>query len=266
MNYDVAVRNLGIHDDSVLRDVFKRMNRTSYSLKDMERFNAVYLGEFKQFAEAISADLFFADVRLFSANDIRRMRDISYCASLVATMMSSYFNRDDELEDYLEQYNETFSDRDVIAGRVVATIEYIRELALPKVSRAWSKTDFFNLFIEVDRQLGRLGRKPDPRCVGQKLTALYDAVAMERAEATGDPAVKKYFEATLRNTNDRGQRIQRGDVLRELLESCPSIVYSIPANLGSQLLSRKSLFDEATDPISDPDASPDPAENSELTS
>ena len=98
LNYDVSVRNLGIIDIDDIRAVFQRMNATSYDLNDMERFNAAYLGEFKQFCEHLAQDDFFIDNRVFSALDIRRMKDTSFVASLSATMMSDYFHRDDEVE------------------------------------------------------------------------------------------------------------------------------------------------------------------------
>lgn len=227
LNYEVAVRNLGINDEPTIREVFRRMNRTSYSLNDMERFNAVYLGIFKRFAETLAELDFFKDVRLFSSTDIRRMKDVSYVASLVATMMSTYFNRDDEIETYLETYNDSFPQLAELNARFEAVVAFLRELNLPGKSRAWRKVDFYNLAVEVDRQLFASHKRPDAREAAHALSSFYEAVERARYDIPDDEDVKRYFEATLQNTNDRYQRIARGEVIKKILESVKSEPFKI---------------------------------------
>ena len=221
LNYDVAIRNLGILDESDIREVFKRINRTSYSLNDMERFNAVYLGEYKKFSELIANDPFFLDNKIFSPNDIRRMKDVVYVASLLATMMSDYFHRDDEIEDYLERYNEEFTEKSELYARVNAVLAYIRELDLPAGSRAFKKTEFYTLFIELDRQLHAVKAKPEPGAARAALGAFFDKVDAARAGGSDDPSVTAYLASIVQNTADRSARISRGNLLRELIQSVP---------------------------------------------
>ena len=95
MNYEVAVRNLGIVGTEEIREVFRKINSTSYSLNAMEIHNARYRGPLKQCADDISQDEFFDENKLFSAREIRRMRDVVYCLTIVISMLSTYFNRDD---------------------------------------------------------------------------------------------------------------------------------------------------------------------------
>jgi hypothetical protein len=227
LNYEVAVRNLGINDEETIREVFRRMNRTSYSLNDMERFNAVYLGLFKRFAETLAEFSFFKDVRLFSSTDIRRMKDVSYMASLVATMMSTYFNRDDEIEAFLETYNDSFPQLAEMNARMEAVVDFLRDLNMPERSRAWRKVDFYNLAVETDRQLFAGNKRPDSGAAARALTAFYESVEQARYDPPTDENVKRYFEATLQNTNDRYQRIARGDVIRTVLESVPSSAFKV---------------------------------------
>jgi hypothetical protein len=203
------------------------MNRTSYNLNDMERFNAVYLGLFKRFAETLAENQFLKDVRLFSSTDVRRMKDVSYMASLVATMMSAYFNRDDEVETFLETYNDSFPQLAEMNVRFEAVVAFLRDMKLPQKARAWRKVDFYNLAVEIDRQLFSGKRRPDPAKTAEVLMELYDAVEAARQESPTEDRVKRYFEATLQNTNDRGQRIARGEVLRGLLESVPYSPFEI---------------------------------------
>src|SRR5262249_25524283 len=97
LEYEVVVRDLGTVTIAEIKECFQRINSTKYSLNAMEIHNARFDGEFKQCAERISQHDFFERHRSFSASDIRRMHDIRFVLSVMVTVMSSYFNRDDEL-------------------------------------------------------------------------------------------------------------------------------------------------------------------------
>lgn len=245
--YEVAVRNLGQLQEETIRGVFGRMNRTSYSLNDMERYNAAYLGLFKKFSETMAENSFFKDVKLFSSTDIRRMKDVSYIASLSATMMSTYFNRDDEVESYLEQYNDAFPELPEIHARLNAALDFIKELGLPEKSRAWRKVDFYNLLVEVDRQLFAFQRKPDPVATRTALAKLYTQVDEARNLDPTDENVKRYFSATLQNTNDRAPRISRGEVLQNILNELPSTPFELIIPAEAPDLTDISLIGEEAD-------------------
>jgi hypothetical protein len=103
LNYEVAVRNLGIIDTETIREVFRRINSTAYSLNAMEIHNARYRGPLKQCADDIAQDPFFDEHRLFSGREIRRMRDVVYSLTIVICMLSTYFHRETELEEYLDR-------------------------------------------------------------------------------------------------------------------------------------------------------------------
>lgn len=243
LSYDVAVRSLGMLNDDQVREVFKRMNSTSYDLNDMERHNAVFLGEFKQFSESAAYQL-YSRVRLFSPNDLRRMKDVSFAASLAATMMSTYFHRDEEIETYLERYNEAFPEKRTIAARLMEALAYFEKLALNAKSRAYLKADFYTLFVEIDRQLGRLGFEPDAAAASQALSALFDDVSRGRTDPPAEGPVKRYFEATLQNVNDRGSRLARGEVIRSILESVARVPHQVNEDLAEPIITRMGSADD----------------------
>ncbi|MCF8487445.1 MAG: DUF262 domain-containing protein [Rhodobacteraceae bacterium] len=220
LNYDVSVRNLGIVPIETIRAVFQRMNATSYDLNDMERINAVYLGEFKKFAEEMTKKEIFLRHGVFSSADIRRMKDISFTASLTVTMMSDYFNRDDEVETFLEQYNEDFPRKDELAARFDATIAAVEGMNLPEASRAWKKADFYTLFVEVDRLLFKQGRNLDLHATSAEMQAFYtevEAMRIAAPETAPDSTVGRYVRGLLQSTNDRGPRVVRGASVAEVL-------------------------------------------------
>ena len=54
LQYDVVVRDLGKVETEQIREVFRRINATSYALNAMEIHNARYEGDYKAFAECIA--------------------------------------------------------------------------------------------------------------------------------------------------------------------------------------------------------------------
>src|SRR3989442_6662758 len=103
LEYDVVIRDLGKMSIDEIKRVFQRINSTNYALNAMEIHNSPFEGEFKQFGEQIAGLTFFEKHAVFSANDVRRMQDLRFVLVFTTTIMSTYFNRDDELESYLER-------------------------------------------------------------------------------------------------------------------------------------------------------------------
>ena len=217
MNYEVAVRNLGIIGTDEIREVFRRINSTAYSLNAMEIHNARYRGPLKQCAEDLSQDRFFDRHKLFSAAEIRRMRDVVYCLTIIITMLSTYFNRDEELESFLERYNDNFPEEAKIRERFAITRDFITACDFRRRSRAWKKTDLLVLFVELDRLLNKERISLDSQTVGAAVEEFYQRVGREMAEPSGDDDLQTYFKTTVQATNDRTSRLNRGKVIRKVI-------------------------------------------------
>jgi Protein of unknown function DUF262 len=217
MNYEVAVRNLGIVGTEEIREVFRRINSTSYSLNAMEIHNARYRGPLKQCAADISQDEFFDENKLFSAREIRRMRDVVYCLTIIISMLSTYFNRDDELEPFLDRYNDEFPEDTSVRHRFSTTRDFIKACEFPSRSRAWKKTDLLVLFVELDRILNKEKHTLDASKVGPAIETFYESVDREMTEPSGDEDLQSYFKTTVQATNDRISRVNRGRVIRKFI-------------------------------------------------
>ncbi len=98
LEYEVVVRDLGPLTEEQTREIFYRINSTNYSLNAMEVNNSRFDGALKRCAEDIVAGGFFQTPGhpIFSSLDGRRMNDTRFGLTLIITMMSGYFNRDDE--------------------------------------------------------------------------------------------------------------------------------------------------------------------------
>ena len=153
LQYDVAVRDLGNIGRNEIIEVFKRLNATKYSLLDIEVNNAVYAGALKRYAERLAADPFFENHAVFNALDLKRMGDLRYALTIAITLISGYFNRDDEFGALLERYNDDFPLEDAIDFRIHGVLSFIDECAFERSSRVWRKADLFTLIVELDQAM-----------------------------------------------------------------------------------------------------------------
>jgi len=217
LNYEVAVRNLGIINTDGIKEVFRRINSTSYSLNAMEIHNARYNGPLKQQADELAQDEFFSAHHVFSAAEIRRMRDVIFTLTIIISMLSTYFNRDDEIEQYLERYNDDFDRRQEISERLNKCKAVIEACAFSAKSRAWKKADLLALFVEIDRTINKEQAILDNESLGRNIRNFYDRVDAEMSQSSGDDALQSYFKTTVQATNDRSARVVRGRVLREVI-------------------------------------------------
>lgn len=222
LEYEVVVRDLGALNEQQTRDLFYRINSTSYSLNAMEVNNARFDGALKQYCDQLSGHAFFEERRTFSAYDVKRMNDVRWTLTLVITLLSTYFNRDSEHEKFLESYNDDFSQADELRTRVARTFSYVETFDLESSSRAWQKSDLFTLLVEVERIL-RQGDAPEAQDAGKRLEHFYDLVTKVAGgdSTVRDSRVHEYFAAARSGTNDRSSRIRRGQVISAILRDEP---------------------------------------------
>lgn len=219
LEYEVVVRDLGNKTIEEIKGVFTRINSTKYSLNAMEIHNARYDGSFKQFGESIIYNPFFESNRIFTTNDIRRMGDLLFCLTLTSTMIGGYFNRDDEIEAYLEKYNDEFPKENEIRERLNKTLDFISKCKLDAKSRAWKKADIFTLIIEIDKALFTYNMNLKPSMVAKNLKRFYALVDQASTGNNTSEDALKYYKAALQATNDRSSRIVRGESIKKAISS-----------------------------------------------
>ena len=117
------------------------------------------------------------------------MNDLRFVLSLIVTMMSQYFNRDEEISSYLERYNDEFPEYGTIKERFLRVVAFIRQFAFPSSSRFWKKADFFTAFVEIDYLLNVKKLTLEARPARKALEGLYERVDRPgtRLRWTGSP-------------------------------------------------------------------------------
>lgn len=217
LEYDVVVRDLGRLSLERIREVFTRINSTNYALNPMEVNNARFDGAFKLFGERLVNHTFFTSAEVFKAADVRRMNDLRFALTLAVTVMSTYFNRDDELQSYLQRYNDEFPEEKTVTDELDKVFTVVRECRFPPKSRVWRKPDLFTLLVELHRIIVREKKAVDPEQLRERvLRFVKELNQMKTAEIVSDELVL-YYQASIQATNDRGSRIIRGDIVYRLI-------------------------------------------------
>jgi hypothetical protein len=211
LEYSVVVRDLGDLTQEQIIEVFRRLNSTQYTLREMEINNAIYNGALKKFCERVAEDEFFERHRFFSASDRKRMGDISFCLLLVATMKNGYFNRESEHESMLSSFNEAFPYEDEYWTRIRRVLDFIEECGFEDRSRVWKKADFFSAFVELDHILNEQRLDLQASAALRSLESLYTSV--EDAADGRSSVAEIYYKSALQASNDRGNRIKRGIIV-----------------------------------------------------
>lgn len=220
LEYEVVVRDLGSKTIDEIKEIFQRINSTKYSLNAMEVHHARFDGEFKKFAEQVSELPFFEMHRVFNTSDIKRMGDVRFCLTVIITILSTYFNRDNELEPFLEKYNDEFPESAKLLEELAVVLAVIDSFELPTNSRAWKKVDLLNLIVEIHRmRFKSQSIRIDWKLVGARLAQFYNYVDLVGTSETYPLVCERYHYAAVQATNDRSSRIRRAEVLQEIMES-----------------------------------------------
>ena len=214
LEYEVVVRDLGNKPIEEVKEIFQRINSTSYGLNAMEIHNARYNGEFKSFAETISQNKLLEDWKIFSNADIKRMNDVRYCLTMISTIMGTYFNTDKEVESYLERYDESFEFKDRYEAEINSVFVIINQLNLPNSSRAYNKADFFTLFVEIYKAQFKLSKSIDISNTRHNIDAFYEEVRLASKEQSDDSNAEQYYKAAIQGSNSRGNRVLRGEIIQ----------------------------------------------------
>lgn len=217
LEYEVVVRDLGQKSIKEIQEIFERINSTRYALNAMEVQNARYAGAFKQFGEKLAQHEFFERHRVFHTNEVRRMNDVRFVLVLAVSVLSTYFNRDSELEDYLAKYDEEFPDAKRTNAELERVFAFIDALALDEVRRVWNKADLLTLLVESHRALIRDGLSLDPGDVRARLLSFYGEADQAQAGEIVREDVAIYHNATIQASNDRKSRRDRGEILAQIL-------------------------------------------------
>lgn len=126
-NYQLMIIEI---DSAATRDdiitMFNRLNLTDYNLNDQEKRNSVS-GEFAALAREISDNPLWDEKRLFTGPDVRRMKDVEFCASIILLHRKGIIDQTDQsaLNQAYEELQVGYKDAEQDKEAVCAAIETI---------------------------------------------------------------------------------------------------------------------------------------------
>lgn len=223
--YNLAVRYLETDSDNDIRDMFMRLNKYLTPLNPPELRNAIYTGPFARLVERLADDEYWAENRIVTPADIRRMRDLDFTSNLLIGVIHGPQGGSQKIvDDYYaqyEDYDDEFPGERGAKALFKKTLRTIRQVLRDARTTRWrNKTDFYTLFVAVAGLLREGEFSP------RKLSALRSALARfekeinarladENAEV-GERAVR-YVRAVEKGANDKKRRANRNEEIRQII-------------------------------------------------
>lgn len=222
-NYRLVVREISNASDAELRDLFQRLNRHTIVLNAQELRNARFQGDFIRTVTELADQEFWAENRIVSASEIRRMSDIEFVAELLVGLMHGPQNKKTSLDRFFEAYEDAIPDKQHWLKRFETARATTEALApsLP-MSRWRGKSDYYSLFLAVGELTanGRLNKTKKKQAI-EALDRFGTAVTERLSKlGKGGPAPKganTYAVAVEKAASDKDRRQTRHEVLTALL-------------------------------------------------
>lgn len=245
LKYEVAVIDLDLKDDDPqIVEIFKRLNRTFYSLSNIERYSTEFAtsefmlvakflcgelqlagqaedddavapsqdsnipGEFIAWAQAHAAKKAFKDVlldgKIFSPYETARMVHLMFTLNLLTTHMFGFYNRNEKTKEFMNEFSQSFPNKDSVVETFERAAEIFSKLRLSKGSIWFRKANAFSLLVLISNNL------PAASNIGVKQIK-------DRLEKFGESLPGDYELAAKEAVNNRKERLLRNDWLAHVI-------------------------------------------------
>lgn len=132
--------------------MFNRLNLTDYNLNDQEKRNSMS-GEFAALARELSDAPIWEERHLFTTTDVKRMKDVEFCASLILLYRKGIIDQTDQtaLNQAYEELQEGYKDAEKDKNAVFAAIDIIPKFFISDEVTKFlkKKTQLYTLFSVV---------------------------------------------------------------------------------------------------------------------
>jgi len=212
-----------------IRKMFSRLNLTEYSLNDQERRSSLS-GEFDILSKGLAEDDFWARNDLFKVSDIKRMKDIEFCAALVLLYKKGIIDQTDQaaLNKAYEDLSTNYDDKENDKNAVLQAMEKMTMFLNSDISRRFAKRKsqlytLFSVIFYYDRE-GTIINNITAENL-DKFIELYNAfkndanIEQDLTDMEKDiyNSLKKYKLASSEGINKQVNRKIRLDVIKEFL-------------------------------------------------
>jgi hypothetical protein len=234
--YNLVVRQLPELSDQLLREIFRRLNKTVEALEPQELRHAAYLGPFLQLVERSAVQEVLEDIGVFSPKDYLRRRSDEFMAEVAYAVYAGAFpNKKDGLDELFLTFEKQGSEAQLANlvwrfGRVFEQLTL--ESSAIRRTRFRNKSDFYSLFVFLARNAEHLpleGSSSEFVGAVRNLSQLVNAIKRsEGGEMRSEdveqvmaqpvaPLAQRYLRSVERAASDRLNRVRRDEVLEGVL-------------------------------------------------
>lgn len=229
-NYQLMVIDIDpVATRSDIITMFNRLNLTDYNLNDQEKRNSMS-GEFAALARELSDAPIWEERHLFTTTDVKRMKDVEFCASLILLYRKGIIDQTDQtaLNQAYEELQEGYKDAEKDKNAVFAAIDLIPQFFISDEVTKFlkKKTQLYTLFSVVfymqrnsidvsEEQLQNLQKFVDLYAVFSNDMDLTDQI--DENEKVLFDWLKKYKLASSEGLNKHTNRMIRYNVMKDFM-------------------------------------------------
>lgn len=236
LKYEIGVDVLFDIPYEEMLDIFARINSYTVSLNTQEKFNAKYLGYFKQsvYKYGYKYVKYFLEAGILTKAKVSRMGEAELSADLFVILMDGV-QTNKGIENFYRKYEDDNGNLADAAKKFDRTMSFIGALYSPsELSNSnWSRIHlFYTLFASIAHFLfgvnglnRKLRKKISHQDIGKIRFALdtisskYDDVASDLENSSQPKDYKKFINYSRRGTTDTISRIFRSDFVCEKIIS-----------------------------------------------
>lgn len=152
-NYTLVVIDIKSETErNEIVDVFNRLNLTNYSLNSQEKRHTKS-GLFAELAEEIASEPFWGNYKLFSGVDVKRMKDVEFCANLIVLQQKGIIDQINQqvLNDAYADMQEEYPNKNEDKESIIKAISGVEQLIVSEEMMLFArrKTQLYTLFSLV---------------------------------------------------------------------------------------------------------------------
>ncbi|MCX5885689.1 MAG: DUF262 domain-containing protein [Proteobacteria bacterium] len=222
-NYTIYAREIVNAKEEEVRSYFMRLNRFVVPLNPQELRHATYSGEFIRLMEELAEEEFWAENKIVTPNEIRRMIDVQFISELFISMINGIQDKTKELDQFYRLYEPDFPEKNKwkrffqnIIDTIIKLFPYLKE------SRWKNKSDFYTLFMALRQALEHNYIPENKR---EKLRSELKEFSEKINEATKKENKGKrfpkdvliYSNAVTKSTTDKDRRLSRHKIVLAII-------------------------------------------------
>ena len=223
LNYTLYAREITDASEEQVRNLFKRMNQNVVALNSQELRHATYSGDFIKLMEEIAEGEFWAENKIVTPNEIRRMKDVEFISELFVSMIHGIQDKTKELEKYYQVYEGKFEDKQKWYSNFQKIVEMISSIFPNLKETRWrNKSDFYTLFVVLNDVLKEnfmpIQKYPSIRADLLKFSEqINEATKKENKGKKYSKEIADYVNAVTKSTTDKDRRITRHKIISNII-------------------------------------------------